>query len=160
MTILFGFATLVAFVVAIGLPIGVSLVVWVVQWLRIRRFIYKTNDETGEPRDLPRPLIQILFDGQYYPFMLMQPLHWALPWVLTLLFFGLPAGVLIDNGFVVGWWTLGVAVALCVVLILYVMRFADEYTLRNPPWWLQTPAVMTMVMLALLCGVAADTWLI
>ncbi len=159
MTVTFGYYSLLGIATGTMLPVLVALLVWSVRWFQIRTFNRQPMVE-GEVRHLPRHLLEMLFSGQHYPFMLLQPLDWAFPWVLVVLFYGLPAGVLLDNGFTIGWWTLGMGVLVCIAGTVYVMRIADEFTLRNPPWWLQTPAVMTMVLLALLCGVALDTWLI
>ncbi len=157
MDISFGFATLVALLIGIGLPVLVSLSIWVVQWLRIIKFLYWTKATGDEKPDLPRSLILVLFGGQYYSFILLQPLDWARPWVLLLLLFTFPVGVLIDSGYVVAYFTVG-AVSLAIVGCI-----SGLWYFSNSPrfvWWLEAPLVVLWLVMAMFLGILVDNWIV
>jgi hypothetical protein len=159
MTIHLGYYSLVGFAAGVLLPILIATVIWSWHLLALHRYIARERTPGDEVAELRRSAFVTMMQGQYYPFWGLQPLHWALPWVMLLTIFTVPAGVMLDNGFVVGWFTL-LAAVLVFAACWVSAKFIDEYNLLHPLWWQTDFALIVYFWVALLCGSLADTWLL
>ena len=100
MTVTFSTYTLYGVLLGVLLPLVYNLQIWIRYWVEILWDLHgpKQGASKEKKRDSMSPgAIVVLFEAQYYPSVLLQPLHWALPWMLMLGTLGLIVGVFLDN---------------------------------------------------------------
>ncbi len=100
MYILFGTYSFYGFLVGAGIPFCISFMCWLNYWREILCWQHVAESRTKE-ENFKNPIsdvsMRVLFESQYYPNVFLQPLHWALWFMIILGPVGLAIGVIIDN---------------------------------------------------------------
>jgi hypothetical protein len=155
MTIAIGYFTLAGLAVGTVVPILIASAIWTWQMLILRRHLQRNRAAGDEVKHLPRPVFETMMSGQYYPVVFLQPLHWALPWMLFLTILTLSAGLLIDNGITISYYTLGSTV-FCVGFYVYRLSRLTEDEEAYPVWWMTDPGILLFVVLSASFGILLD----
>ncbi len=133
MAVTFGIYTLYGLVAGILIPLAISFFVWVLVWLSIFMFLNSPIAADRDSERVPAFAFRAMMQAQYYPLVILQPLHWALPWMVVLSTITLPAGILLDNGVVFGFWTqifAALTVLFATVVFLILRHALDEVSER------------------------------
>ncbi len=157
MTVTFGYYSLLGIAVGTMLPVFITLMLWVRDMLQLHRKM--SASAAGNAFNQLRDQYRLQYKNSLYPFILMLPFEFTFTWMAVVSLFSIPGGILLDNGFSIGYCTAGAILGALTGCITYAMFFMKATEASQPKWYISTVAVVTYLWLAGVCGVAADTWL-